>query len=452
MQSRHNKLTREILEYQPDAVEIEDRPIPGTVRWVLYLILGSLIGALIGAVIFKVDRIVVAAGKLITTSPTIIVQPLNTAIIRSIEVQVGDMVEKDQLLATLDSTFASADLSQLTRQHLTLGAQIRRVKAELENRPFSAKKTEGDDGILQAQIFRQRKVVLDSNRRTYDHRIAALQAELSLNRVRRKGKEQQLKLLRDVEGATARLPQNGTDYRLRILEAQRSRFLTGNEIDNLQAENLVVQNEMKQARSEWQRFVEERNGELMEQEVQLRNELEKISEEINKARRLHDLVSLRAPDDGIVLKMINRSVGSIVQQAEPFFVLVPMNSTIEAEVDIKSRDIARVRIGDSTRIKLDAFPFQRHGTLPGQVRVISEDASAGNISSEAGNRGEMQQADSFYRTRIEILATKLRDVPDGFRLMPGMKVRTEIKIGKRSIITYFLYPIIRAFDESLREP
>jgi len=121
-------------------------------------------------------------------------------------------------------------------------------------------------------------------------------------------------------------------------------------------------------------------------------------------------------------------------------------------VDIKSRDIARVRIGDSTRIKLDAFPFQRHGTLPGQVRVISEDASAGNISSEAGNRGKMQQADSFYRTRIEILATKLRDVPDGFRLMPGMKVRTEIKIGKRSIITYFLYPIIRAFDESLREP
>jgi len=452
MQSNHKKLSKEVLQYQPDAVEIEDRPIPGTVRWVLYLILGSLIAALIGAIIFKVDRIVVAAGKLITTSPTIIVQPLNTAIIRSIEVQVGDMVKKDQLLATLDSTFASADLSQLTRQHLTLGAQIRRIKAELENKPFSTKKTEGDDGILQAQIFRQRKVILDSNKRTYDHRIAALQAELSLNQVRRKGKKQQLKLLRDVEGATARLPQNGTDYRLRILEAQKTRFLTANEIDNLQAENLVVKNELKQARSEWQKFVEERNGELMEQEVQLHNEVEKISEEINKARRLHDLVSLRAPDDGIVLKMINRSVGSIVQQAEPFFILVPMNSTIEAEVDIKSRDIARVRIGDSARIKLGAFPFQRHGTLPGEVRVIGEDASAPEISGGTGGRGKLQPTDSFYRTRIEILATTLRDVPEGFRLMPGMKVRTEIKIGRRSIITYFLYPIIRAFDESLREP
>jgi len=452
MHNKQKKLSRDILEYQPDAVEIEDSPVPGTVRWVLYLILASLIAALAGAIIFKVDRVVVAAGKLITTSPTIVVQPLNTATIRSIEVQVGDVVEKDQLLATFDSTFASADLSQLTRQQLTLSAQIRRVQAELKNRPFSAKKPEGDDGLLQAQIFRQRKVVLDSNRKTYDHRIAALQAELSLNTVKSQGKKEQLKLLRDMEGATARLPQNGIDYRIRVLEAQKSRFFTASEIDNLLAENLVIKNELKQAGSEWQRFVEERNAELMEQEVQLRNELEKVTEEISKARRLHDLVSLRAPANGIVLQMIKRSVGSIIQQAEPFFILVPLNSTIEVEVEVKSRDIARIRIGDSARVKLDAFPFQRHGTLPGQVRVISEDASDADNSGGISGRGKQQSADSFYRTRIELLSTGLRDVVDGFRLMPGMKVRTEIKIGRRSIITYFLYPIIRAFDESLREP
>jgi hypothetical protein len=31
-------------------------------------------------------------------------------------------------------------------------------------------------------------------------------------------------------------------------------------------------------------------------------------------------------------------------------------------------------------------------------------------------------------------------------------LRAEIKVGRRSVISYFLYPIIRAFDESLREP
>ena len=83
-----------------------------------------------------------------------------------------------------------------------------------------------------------------------------------------------------------------------------------------------------------------------------------------------------------------------------------------------------------------------------------EDSSALDNSDKMNNQGLEKQeiAGSFYRTRIQLLSTDLRDVPDGFRLMPGMKVRAEVKVGKRSVITYFLYPIIRAFDESLREP
>ncbi len=69
MNSSKKKLSEDVLEYQPDAVEIEERPVPGKIRWVLYLILGSLIAAVVGAIIFKVDRIVVAQGELITTSP-----------------------------------------------------------------------------------------------------------------------------------------------------------------------------------------------------------------------------------------------------------------------------------------------------------------------------------------------------------------------------------------------
>ena len=81
------KQSHEILEYQPDAVEIEERPVPGKARWVLYLILLALISLVIGSIIFKVDRIVVAQGELITSTPTIVVQPLSTAVIRSIDAQ-----------------------------------------------------------------------------------------------------------------------------------------------------------------------------------------------------------------------------------------------------------------------------------------------------------------------------------------------------------------------------
>ena len=444
---------KDILEYQPDAVEIEERPVPGKIRWVLYLILVSLILTVVGAIVFKVDRIVVAEGELITNTPTIVVQSLSTAVIRTINVQVGDVVEKDQILATLDPTFATADLSQLNKQKSTLGVQIRRIRAELDHKPFVAKPNEGEDGKLQEQVLLQRRLILEKNKRTTDDKIAALRAKLALNAVQRRGQEQQHKLLRDVEGTAAKRPQQDEEYRLRLLDAQKARFQASNAIETLQAEALVTRNELRQAESDWQRFVEERKGELMEQEVTLRAELEKVLEELHKAERVHDLISLRAPEKGIVLKMAERSVGSILQQAEPFFILVPYGSVLEAEVNVGSKDIGRIRTGDTARVKFDAFPFQRHDTLPGTVRVISENAfQRGDPKALLKPEPGQEPVEAFYRTRINLLSTQLRNVPEGFRLIPGMKVRAEIKVGKRSVISYFLYPIIRVLDESLREP
>jgi HlyD family secretion protein len=444
---------KDILEYQPDAVEIEERPVPGKIRWVLYLILVSLILTVVGAIVFKVDRIVVAEGELITNTPTIVVQSLSTAVIRTINVQVGDVVEKDQILATLDPTFATADLSQLNKQKSTLGVQIRRIRAELDHKPFVAKPNEGEDGKLQEQVLLQRRLILEKNKRTTDDKIAALRAKLALNAVQRRGQEQQHKLLRDVEGTAAKRPQQDEEYRLRLLDAQKARFQASNAIETLQAEALVTRNELHQAESDWQRFVEERKGELMEQEVTLRADLEKILEELHKAERVHELISLRAPEKGIVLKMAERSVGSILQQAEPFFILVPYGSVLEAEVNVGSKDIGRIRTGDTVRVKFDAFPFQRHDTLPGTVRVISENAfQRGDPKALLKPEPGQEPVEAFYRTRINLLSTQLRNVPEGFRLIPGMKVRAEIKVGKRSVISYFLYPIIRVLDESLREP
>jgi HlyD family secretion protein len=452
MKAKNSKISRQVLDYQPDAVEIEKRPIPGTVRWVLYVILGSLIMVVIGAIIFKVDRIVVAEGKLITTSPNIVIQSLNTVTIRSIDVQVGDVVEKGQILATMDATFASADLTQLTKQAHIFGTQIRRIRAELNDDSFLALPEEGQNGRLQEQLFQQRKIIFERNKQFNEEQIGALVAKLALNKVQHQGKVRQLKVLRDVEGTVARLPQKNTDYRLRLLEAQKSRYQTADEVASLLAEQQVIEHELKQTKAEWQRFVEERSGELMEEEVALRNELGKITEEITKAKRLHDLVFLRAPQQGIVLRIAELAVGSITRQAEPFITLVPLNSTIEVEVNVPSRDIARIRLKDSARVKLDAFPFQRHDTLPGEIRVISEDSFLQNDKEEALTQAPSDRENAFYRTRISLLSSTLRNVPSGFRLMPGMKVRAEIKVGKRSVISYFLYPIIRVFDESLREP
>jgi len=53
---------------------------------------------------------------------------------------------------------------------------------------------------------------------------------------------------------------------------------------------------------------------------------------------------------------------------------------------------------------------------------------------------------------VEVTATDLHDVPRTFRLISGMAVTAEIKTGERTILSYFLYPLLRGLDESIREP
>jgi HlyD family secretion protein len=36
--------------------------------------------------------------------------------------------------------------------------------------------------------------------------------------------------------------------------------------------------------------------------------------------------------------------------------------------------------------------------------------------------------------------------------LPGLTVEAEINAGKRTVISYFLYPLTRGLDESLHEP
>ena len=59
---------------------------------------------------------------------------------------------------------------------------------------------------------------------------------------------------------------------------------------------------------------------------------------------------------------------------------------------------------------------------------------------------------SVYRGKIKIVENKLKNVPSDFNLLPGMNVSGNIISGKRSIITYLIYPVIKTINTAMREP
>ncbi|TGQ52789.1 biotin/lipoyl-binding protein, partial [Mesorhizobium sp. M4B.F.Ca.ET.211.01.1.1] len=90
--------------------------MPRTARGIICVISSLVIALIALAGLIPVDQVVTTRGLVVSQSPNIIVQPLETAIVRSIDVREGQHVRAGQLLARLDATFASADLQSLAIQ------------------------------------------------------------------------------------------------------------------------------------------------------------------------------------------------------------------------------------------------------------------------------------------------------------------------------------------------
>ena len=138
---------------------------------------------------------------------------------------------------------------------------------------------------------------------------------------------------------------------------------------------------------------------------------------------------------------------SVVREAETLFVLVPRDVPLQAEVNVEGKDVGQVVVGQPVRIKFEAFPFQKYGTGSATVRVVSQDTFAPDTQGEGARR----MPAPYYRVLVDVTDTKLRLQPERIQMIPGMAVTAELKVGRRSVISYFLYPLLRGLDESIRE-
>ena len=59
---------------------------------------------------------------------------------------------------------------------------------------------------------------------------------------------------------------------------------------------------------------------------------------------------------------------------------------------------------------------------------------------------------AFHAGRVALGATRLATMPEGTRLLPGMTLSAEVKVGSRRVIAYLLDPLTRGLRESIREP
>jgi membrane fusion protein len=118
-------------------------------------------------------------------------------------------------------------------------------------------------------------------------------------------------------------------------------------------------------------------------------------------------------------------------------VLIPEGGRLEAELLAPSRSIGFIKPGQEVRISLQAFPYQRFGTLSGRVRSVSATVLA---PAEVAIQGLNIQEPTF-RIRVSLSRDAMTAYGESIPLQPGMLVSADVVFDRRSLLQWLFDPI-----------
>jgi HlyD family secretion protein len=414
---------------------------PGLAAMLLVLALVLFVG--------RADIVVAStAARIVTSEAPIEFQSLDPSIVKSLNVEEGQQVQAGQVLATLDPTIAAAEVTQLKAQIDSLTTQIARDQAELDGRPLKFEHAGDPDfgryQTIQLELFTQQMANYNAQLSSYDQQIAVTEATIQKYKADEDQYQAEAKLNKQIEDMRAVLQQHGSGSLLDLLASTDAKLGTMRQTDF--DHNMVIENQhaLASLKDTRESFIQQFRATTSQDLVTARNSLDTAAAQLQSAMKHRELVRLTAPEPSIVLSVAKVSVGSVLAPGASVMTLTPIRVPLEVEAFISTRDVGFLRPGQSALLKIDAFNYSEHGTVQAKVRWISED------SFTTDNNGAATPP--YYKARLAITSIDLINVPESFRLIPGMTLQADINVGTRSPGAYIFGGLAQFVRDAMREP
>ncbi|MCQ8278171.1 HlyD family type I secretion periplasmic adaptor subunit [Acetobacteraceae bacterium KSS8] len=447
-----------LLEFHSPSAAMASLPPTPSARYVTWIISSMAIASVLTMALFPLSEVVTAGGALVPTVPTIVVQPLATSIIRSIDVHEGEIVHKGQILAHLDPTSTDADYNNLRDQVSSLTAEVNRLTATVEGKDYVAVPND-PASTQQAAIFLRRRSEFNSKLSNYNQQIAGLQSDLVGYQANAAMYAGRVKVAADVNNMRQQLEKAQVGSRLNSLASQ-------DELMEMERSQISAQQNAAAARAKLNAMIAERDGYVQSTKAddyqaltEAQRKLYEANGSFTKATQLRNLLVMRADRDAVVLNIAHLSVGSVISAAQQFMTLTPLDAPLEVEARLPSNQAGYVKVGDLAQIKFQTFSYVQYGGAdahvvnisadsfsPDQAQAATASAPANGLATPGGGK------ESFYRVRLVVDRYTLHGVPPFFKPTPGMGVSADINVGKRTILQYLLATVVPTLTEGMRDP
>ncbi len=389
------------------------------------------------------DEVTRGEGRVIPSSKTQIIQNLEGGILAEILVREGDIVEKGDILVRIDNTAAQATYRDAQNRVYSLQATVERLSAEQADREMALSEeilTKAPQaGADQIALFEARRRQLKAQIGVLDAQARQRKQEIAEVRSRRKQLDRSLQLAREELDITQPLARSGVMPRIDLIRIERQVADLEGEINTIRLSIPRLQSAAKEARQRIQEVKLSAKSAISEELNSARAELNSVTETLLAGKDRVIRTEVRSQVHGTVKEIKQNTIGGVIRPGEDIIEIVPLDDTLLVEAQIRPADIAFLRPGQESMIKIAAYDFSIYGGLPAKVEHISADT----IKDEKG--------ENFYRVYLRTGQNTLLHQGKELPIIPGMTATIEILTGKKTVLDYLLKPILKARDRALRE-
>ncbi len=452
-------------EFLPPLLEIQETPPSPTQRKLLWTLVALVASLLVWAWFGKISIVSTAPGKFIPDGRVKQLQPLETSIVKAIHVKEGQHVEEGELLIELDPSISSAEAQANADKYGFNRLEQARLNAELthESPQYAASGQPAARVALEEQTRRARErayaAKLAEAQATGDEKAQAVAvAEATLQ------KYQETSAISEERESSARpLVETGAISRIDYLQLKQT--LAENVNDLATQKKTVAQ--ARAAETEARRNVEQvkrdRVADIYGDINQRVTSEPALKGDLDKSKELLALKWMRAPASGVVQKIDATTNGQVVTPAQSLVTIVPDGTPLIVEATVTNQDIGYLKSGQSVEVKVDTFPFQKYGSLPGTLTWVSADAEdksaasadldtrSGMQGTEEGHNGSNSpNAGYVYKVHVRTDSSQFMVNGSARPIQSGMTVQADIVTDQRRVIDFFLSPVVKYIDEGLK--
>lgn len=370
----------------------------------------------------QVQEVSTASGKLIPKGEIYKVQPTAQAEVSRVLIREGEKVKAGQTLAELDHRLQTNEIEGLQESIQANRLELLQTKGLIDQTQLEIQTRRAISiAQMQSQVAAIAEVKTDAD--TYRQLLTDLQAEMTAYQ----GRLDRLQPLVD-EGAIAKDHLFEVEQTLR----QRQQTVTQNEgaLQKASASTAQLQAKLAQTEAEGQQSQLEAQQKLQQLNIQVSQLQSKIAaaENLLKAAKTKlRYTFIYAPVSGVVTDLNVHNIGEVTKPGETFAEIMPNGASLVLSAFLPNQEAGFVEEGMTVRMKFNAFPYQRYGTVSGKVLFVAPDAT---VDEKLG---------SGYR--IEVALDQSTIGGQATSLKAGQTATAEIVTRQRRIIDILFEPL-----------